>query len=162
MPTAEFHIYGEGPSKPSLIRLTEDLGLSGRVIFHDFVATQKVAEFMAGSDLAVVPKRASSAFGNEAASTKIMEFMSLGVPVIVSRTKIDTYYHDESRVRFFESENESDLADSILLLYRDPQLRKKLASNASQYIGQNNWQEKRCDYFHLVDRLGSLRAEAKK
>jgi glycosyltransferase involved in cell wall biosynthesis len=132
------------------------------VIFHDFVATQKVAEFMAGSDLGVVPKRASSAFGNEAASTKIMEFMSLGIPVIVSRTKIDTYYHDESRVRFFESENESDLADSILLLYRDPQLRKKLASNASQYIGQNNWQEKRRDYFHLVDRLGSPRAEAKK
>jgi hypothetical protein len=80
----------------------------------------------------------------------------------VSRTKIDTYYHDESRVRFFESENESDLADSILLLYRDPQLRKKLASNASQYIDQNNWQEKRRDYFHLVDRLGSPRAEAKR
>ena len=162
MPTAEFHIYGEGPSKPSLIRLTEDLGLSGRVIFHDFVATQKVAEFMAGADLGVVPKRASSAFGNEAASTKIMEFMSLGIPVIVSRTQIDTYYHDESRVRFFESENESDLANSILLLYRDPQLRKKLASNASQYLEMNNWQEKKRDYFQLVDRLGPPGAEAKK
>jgi glycosyltransferase involved in cell wall biosynthesis len=88
--------------------------------------------------------------------------MSLGIPVIVSRTKIDTYYHDESRVRFFESENESDLANSILLLYRDPQLRKKLTSNASQYLETNNWQEKKRDYLQLVDRLGSPVAEARK
>jgi glycosyltransferase involved in cell wall biosynthesis len=161
LPTAEFHIYGEGPSKPSLIRLTEDLGLSGRVIFHDFVATEKVAEFMAGADVGVVPKRASCPFGNEAASTKIMEFMSLGIPVIVSRTKIDTYYHDESRVRFFESGNESDLANSILLLYRDPQLREKLTSNASQYLLMHNWQQKKGDYLQLVDRLASPGAKAR-
>jgi ABC-type lipoprotein release transport system permease subunit len=48
------------------------------------------------------------------------------------------------------------------LLYRDPQLRKKLASNASQYLEMNNWQEKKRDYFQLVDRLGSPGAEAKK
>ena len=59
---------------------------------------------MSGADLGIVPKRANS-FGNEAYSTKIMEFMSLGVPMVVSDTKSDRYYFDDSVVRFFESGN---------------------------------------------------------
>ncbi len=35
------------------------------------------------ADLGVVPKRAEG-FGNEAFSTKILEFMACGVPVLVS------------------------------------------------------------------------------
>ncbi len=151
MPGAEFHIYGDGPAKGSLIQLTKELGLSERILFHETLPTPEVAEIMAASDLAVVPKRASSEFGNEAASTKIMEFMSLGIPVIVSRTKIDSYYHNNSTVRFVESENVSDLAEAMLLLWRDPQLRAQLAVNASEYVLKNNWREKKSDYLRLVD-----------
>ena len=142
MPDAQFHIYGEGPSKQDLIDLTETLGLTGRVIIRDFLPTNEIADVMATSDLAVVPKRASSLFGNEAASTKIAEFMSLGVPLIVSRTKVDMFYYDDSLVKFFESENESDLADCMLLLWRDQRLRARLATNASRYIWESGWQEK--------------------
>jgi glycosyltransferase involved in cell wall biosynthesis len=155
MPDLEFHIYGEGPAKPALVDLSTQLGLSQVVIFHEFLPCDRIAEVMALSDLSVVPKRASSAFGNEAMSTKIMEFMSLGVPVIVSRTKVDSYYHDDSRVRFFESENSLDLANAILLLRRDPKLRELLATNASAYIRSNNWNEKKILYLQLVENLGS-------
>jgi glycosyltransferase involved in cell wall biosynthesis len=153
MPEAQFHIYGEGPAKSSLQRITDDLLLNQRVIFHDFLPTDQIAEVMATAQLAVVPKRASSAFGNEAASTKIMEFMALGVPVIVSRTKIDSFYHNESRVMFFESESTSDLARCILLLWQEPQLREILAANALDYVHMNNWGEKKREYLGLVDAL---------
>ncbi len=153
MPGAEYHIYGEGSTKPALIQLAKDLGMSDRILFHDALPTEAIAEIMAASDLAVVPKRASSGFGNEAASTKIMEFMSLGVPLIVSNTKIDTYYHDDTRVRFFESENEADLGEAMLELWSDPELRAQLVAGASQYIEQNTWTVRKLDYLALVDRL---------
>jgi glycosyltransferase involved in cell wall biosynthesis len=155
MPDLEFHIYGEGPAKAALIDLSAQLGLSHMVIFHEFLPCDRIAEAMALSDLSVVPKRASSAFGNEAMSTKIMEFMSLGVPVIVSRTKVDSYYHDDSRVRFFESGNPLDLANAILILRRDPKLRQVLVTNASEYVRKNNWQQKKLLYLQLVESLGS-------
>jgi glycosyltransferase involved in cell wall biosynthesis len=162
MPDLEFHIYGEGPAKTALVDLSTELGLSHMVIFHEFLPCDRIAEVMALSDLSVVPKRASSAFGNEAMSTKIMEFMCLGVPVIVSRTKVDSYYHDDSRVKFFESENPVDLANAILILRRDPKLRQALAANASAYVLNNNWQEKKLLYLQLIEGLGSRTRRAPK
>jgi glycosyltransferase involved in cell wall biosynthesis len=155
MPEAEFHVYGEGPAKDSLMRLRAELGLSERVILHDFLSVPEIAEVMAKADLAVVAKRASSLFGNEAASTKILEFMSLGVPVIASRTRIDTYYHDDSMIRFFESENELELAQAILELRNDAKLREKLTANASRYVQEHNWREKSQEYLRLVDAVAA-------
>jgi glycosyltransferase involved in cell wall biosynthesis len=153
MGNAEFHIYGDGPSKQALIELSAKLGLVDRVIFHDFLPTSQIAEIMADSDLAVVPKKASSSFGNEAASTKIMEFMAVGVPVIVSRTRIDTYYHDSSRVKFFESDDESDLAACMLLLWSDRNLRQSLVSNGTRYVSDHSWEKDRQEYLRLIDSM---------
>ncbi len=160
VPNAEFHIYGEGREKPALEALAKSLRLEDRVCFHRVLPLREIADVMASSDLAVVPKRASSPFGTEAASTKIMEFMALGVPVIVSRTRVDSYYFDDSLVRFFESENESDLAESILALYRNAPLREALTASAARYIQQNNWGTKKGTYLCLVDRLTSQKSTA--
>ena len=161
MPDVEFHIYGEGPAKNALVDLSVQLGLSQTVLFHEFLPCDRIAEAMALSDLSVVPKRASSEFGNEAMSTKIMEFMCLGVPVIVARTKVDAYYHDDTRVKFFESENTTDLADAIMSLRRDPMLRQLLVSNASSYVRSNNWNEKKQLYLKLVDDICAQRPDTK-
>ncbi len=155
IPTAEFHIYGEGPEKNSLAALARRLLVEDRVKFHDIVPTHEISPIMAACDLAVVPKRASSPFGNEAASTKIIEFMALGIPLIVSRTKVDSYYFDSSMVKFFESENDTDLADSILLLWHNRQLCEQLVANALRYVERNNWSEKKRDYLELIDSLVS-------
>ena len=82
--------------------------------------------------------------------------MSLGVPLIVSRTKVDMFYYDDSLVKFFESENESDSAeDCMLLLWRDQRLRARLATNASRYIWESGWQEKQHGYLRMVQALAS-------
>ncbi len=160
MPESQFHIYGEGPAKKTLIGLAEELGMSGHVVFHDFLPVATIAEIMAKADLGLVPKRASSGFGNEAASTKIMEFMALGIPVIASRTRIDTYYHDESRIKFVQSEDEVGLAQAILDLRNDANGRKRLALNGLRYVRDNNWAEKSQVYLRLIDDLVSRSASS--
>jgi glycosyltransferase involved in cell wall biosynthesis len=153
MPEAEFHIYGEGPTESALQNLVTELGMERRVIFHAFLPSEEIAPVMAQADLAVVPKRASSFFGNEAASTKILEFMAVGVPVLVSRTRIDTFSFSDSVVRFFESENEQDLARQMLAFGRDRALRERQVSLASAYVQANNWELKKHVYLDLVNGL---------
>lgn len=152
LPNAEFHIYGEGNMKESLKALVEELGLGTKVLFFPLVPLKQVPQIMANADLGVVPKRADS-FGNEAYSTKIMEFMSLGVPVVASSTKIDRYYFDDSVVRFFESGNADALAEAILQVFRDSSLREKLIKNGLEYAARNGWESRKADYLGLVDSM---------
>jgi glycosyltransferase involved in cell wall biosynthesis len=153
MPEAEFHIYGEGPAKPSLIDLAKDLNLQDRVIFHNFIATRDIARVMANTDIAIEPKRATSAFGNEALSTKILEFMAVGVPVIASKTKIHAYYYDDSVIQYYENDDEASLAAGILRLGNDSILRERLVTNARNYVRENNWDYCKQEYLQLVDGL---------
>jgi glycosyltransferase involved in cell wall biosynthesis len=153
MPDAEFHIYGEGSAKTSLIDLTNDLGMQDRILFHDFLPSRQIAQVMATTDLAIEPKRSNSSFSNEALSTKILEFMSLGVPVIACRTKIHAYYYDDSIIQYYENDDEAQLAEQILRLKRDPDLRARLVANAKKYVQENTWDIRKHEYLDLVDLL---------
>ena len=152
IPTAEFHLYGDGNMKAELVKLTRELGLGDKVRFFDPRPLTEIAAVMAQADLGVVPKRADS-FGNEAYSTKIMEFMSLGVPMVVSSTKIDRYYFNDAVVRFFESGNSEALADAIIEVLQNDPLRRRMIADALKYAGENSWQRCQSVYFDLVDAL---------
>jgi glycosyltransferase involved in cell wall biosynthesis len=152
VPEAEFHIYGDGPSRTALTNLIRELGLERRVLLSRPKSLDEIAEVMADADIGIVPKR-NDPFGDEAFSTKILEFMSIGIPVIVSRTKIDTHYFDDSVVKFFEPDNETDLAEKMLSLFKDRQERHRLVGNASRFIEDYFWKNKQHQYLDLVERL---------
>jgi glycosyltransferase involved in cell wall biosynthesis len=150
MPDAEFHIYGEGSAKPDLIALARELNQQ-RVFFHDFLPSAEIAQVMAAADLAIEPKRTNSAFSNEALSTKILEFMSLSVPVIACRTRIHAYYYDDSIIQYYENDDEAQLAEQIIQLRNDPERRASLVRNANNYVRENTWNACKHEYFELVD-----------
>ena len=154
LPQAQFHIYGDGIMKPSLLALAAELGFNGNVRFFDPLPVREIAAVMAEADLGVVPKRADS-FGNEAYSTKIMEFMSMGIPVVISNTKIDKFYFDNSVAHFFESGNPDSLAEAILEVLRNEALRQEMVARASSYAARNSWDSRKEDYLRLIDSLSA-------
>jgi len=155
-PSAEFHIYGFGDTKPYLAELITKLGLEARVFLRNLLPYTEISAIMENSDLGVVPKRKDS-FGNEAFSTKILEFMSLGVPVIVSDTKVDRYYFNDSLVKFFRGGDEEDLAHCMLLMIRDKALRQRLTKNSEEFIKENTWEIKQSLYLGIIDSLLATR-----
>lgn len=155
LPNAELHLYGGGGGADTQDRLAEQaarLGIGEKVKFFPSVPLHRVPEIVANADLGVVPKRADS-FGNEAYSTKIMEFMSQGVPVVVSRTKIDEYYFDEREVRFFPSGNSEAMAAAMAEVLENGALRERLVKAGTEYVERNSWTLKQVEYLELVDRL---------
>jgi glycosyltransferase involved in cell wall biosynthesis len=154
-PNAELHIYGDGPERIKLVKIASELGVEEKIKFRGFLPTREIVSVMSESDLAVVPKRSKSVFGTEAASTKILEFMSLGVPAVISRTKIDSLYHNESRVKFFDNDDPDELAKAILDLYANPKLREMLARNGLEYAREQSWENRKNDYLAVIDSFPS-------
>jgi glycosyltransferase involved in cell wall biosynthesis len=157
VPHVDFHIYGEGPLKQDLIALVQRLNLEGRVFFHKPIALREMAKVIQTADLGVIPKRKDN-FGNEAFSTKILEFMAVGVPVVVSDTMVDKYYFDNSIVRFFQAGDEEDLARCLLDLIQNPESRRLQAEEASRFVDKNDWTSKQHEYLDLVDGIVASQA----
>src|SRR5262249_20254711 len=116
---------------------------------------------IAAADVGVVPKRADG-FGNEAFSTKILEFMACGVPVIVSSTRVDRHHFDATLVLFFNSGDERDLARAMIETFRDREAALTRAAAARDFAVANSWQHRGGRYLQLLESLVAvpLRGEA--
>ncbi len=152
VPHLEFHIHGEGPARPALAALVDELGLQGRAVLHDPVPQRAVAQLMADADLGVVPKR-NDAFGGDAFSTKILEFMAVGVPVVCARTRIDDHYFNDELVRFFPPEDVDALAQAMVQAAQDPQAGAARAARALRHAQAQGWDTHQHRYLALVDSL---------
>jgi glycosyltransferase involved in cell wall biosynthesis len=107
---------------------------------------------MGTANLGVVPKRKDN-FGDEAFSTKILEFMAVGVPVIVSDTRIDKFYFDSSTVKFFRSGDVEDLSRCMLEMIENPRERQQQVENATRFVKTVDWSAKQHEYLDLVESL---------
>jgi glycosyltransferase involved in cell wall biosynthesis len=151
-PNFEFHIYGSGEKKAELKKLANQLGLKSNVLFKNGVPLQELPDVISQADIGIIPKRNDN-FGGEAFSTKSLEFMAVGLPVIISETKIDRHYFNDNIVQFFKPGSSDDLAEKIEQLIKNQALRKKLSKNALQFSLDHNWSAKQSLYFNIVNSL---------
>ena len=150
MPNAEFHIYGEGPARMTLASSLATNGLQHCVKLMAPLPLEAIAPVIANADLGVIPKRAEG-FGNEAFSTKSLEFMACGVPVVMSRTQVDARYFDDSLVRFFEPGDAESLARALLADYHHREERLARAQRASAFVAEIDWAAKLPSYVKIVE-----------
>ncbi len=79
--------------------------------------------------------------------------MTVGVPLIVPNTTIDSYYFDDSLVTFFKANDETSLADAMLRMAKNPELRRHQVENSLAFVKKFTWDTNRAGYLDLVDFL---------
>ena len=107
--------YGTGDSKylSQLRANVSSKGLGNRVTFHDFEDDK--AELYKSADLVVLPSRSAEAFG-----LVLVEAMSLGIPVVGSRTGgIPDVIGSEADELVYDSGNFDQMSQIILKLMTD-------------------------------------------
>lgn len=154
VPTIQFRIVGAGEERANLITLRDELGLAGPVTFSDgFVPVHTIPALIADADVGVCPLRISG--GTDIMlPTKLLEYVSMGIPCIVPRTGTITRYFDERMVQFFEADNVASLSDSIVALHADPQRREDIARGAQlRFANKYRWSLHKAIYLNLVRSL---------
>lgn len=155
VPGVRLDIYASswvGDYKQDLERQVSEAGLDGCVTFHEGVRVEKLGDIYQGVDLGIVTKR-PGVFTSEAFSTKILDFMAAGIPIVASKTTIDEFYFDDSAMVFFEPENARDMAEKIVDLYEHPDKRRPLVENGLRFVSKNNWAIKSRLYLEIVNAL---------
>ncbi len=153
IPKVKTVIIGDGPMGESLRQLTRQLGVDDRVVFTGRVEHEAIGSYLAALDVAVAPYRKRTDF--YFSPIKIFEYMAAGVPIVTTpQGQISRILTDGKTGLFFPAEDRQQFIRQIVRLYREPDLRHKLAQNARNLVMQRyTWQQNVRQIKRLVEEL---------
>ena len=151
IPQVKLHLYGGGRLYEAMKNLTKELGLEDHVVFYRAVPFFDLPEILKKADIGIVPTK-GSVFSDEALSMKSLEYMTLGIPIVISRTTAHSYYYDDRMVTFFTPEDENDLAKAVISLYRRDDVEwEGLINSAMKFLEEQNWNRTKDVYLNIAD-----------
>jgi glycosyltransferase involved in cell wall biosynthesis len=154
IPHVQLHIYAmkKGRLMPALIRQIKHFRMTQYVTFHDAVPFYELPDVLKGADVGIVPTK-NHTFSNEAVSSKSLEYIFSGIPIVISRTAGHSFYYDDSMVTFFDPCNSNDLAAAVIDLYQNKARRKEQLQRCREFIQNNSWENAKLDYVRIVNGL---------
>jgi len=140
IPTLRLHLWGHGDDLPAFQALAHQLNVQDRVTFNPRgYPLEQLPVHLREMDLGVIGNRQSTA-GDLMLPVKLLEYVSLGIPAIAPRLKTIQHYFNEDMVRYYEPEDVTSLADAVVGLHRDTELRGRQARRAKDFLTDYGWE----------------------
>jgi len=158
-PNVLFLLVGEGAEKQQLVSLARSRRLSN-LRFVDQQSRENIPAYICASDACLVLLKKSEIFKTVIPS-KMLEFMSCARPVILGvEGQARQILEDAQAGVCIEPENPSELAQAILRLADDEQLRETLGRNGRRHVLQ--YFSRRQSATAYIDVLSALLGEEKR
>jgi glycosyltransferase involved in cell wall biosynthesis len=155
VPELTVDIYGEGDAVPALRRQAEQLGLDGRVRFHTrWLPHAEVLARVSSASVGVIPNRPTR-LNRYALSSKLLEYVELGIPAAVAGLPTLREHFDDDEVLFFTPGDSSALAESLRAIARDPAAARTRTEAARRRARAYAWDENAARYVRLLDDLSN-------
>ncbi len=149
-------IIGNGPEHNKLLKLTNDLNLSKRVIFTGMLPASDVQESWSSTDIFIL------ASSREGRPSVVLESMAAAVPVIASDIDANReLIHSGQNGLLFDLTKTSSLVEKINELATDPVLRRSMGLAGRNTIVSRKllWTETAKQYQNLMDKLLRIEKE---
>jgi glycosyltransferase involved in cell wall biosynthesis len=160
IPRLEFLVIGHGDDIERIKRVAQELKLDGCVRFQGRVPVDELPQYLRQADLGVIPLLYDE-FTRYMLPLKLLEYVHLGIPAVVTRTETIQTYFDDTMVRYIASGNVEQLAAAILELYHNPGDRAALVENANKFNERYNWSAQKEELFRIVDTLTGVSSPLK-
>jgi glycosyltransferase involved in cell wall biosynthesis len=146
-------IYGDGDALPRIRRLAADLGVVDRVWLSDgFLPHDEVVSRVQAASVGVIPNL-PTALNRFALSTKLFEYVALGVPVVAADLPTIREHFSDEEVLFFRPGDAGALASALASLHLEPDAAAARAKAALERYEQYRWGANAERYARLLDRL---------
>jgi len=131
-------IIGHGDAFDDLQKLAGELKIKDFVKFTGYVPEEDMYRYLSTADICVDPDP-SSPLNDVSTWIKIMEYMTLGKPIVTFDLK-ETRFSARDSAIYVEPNNEKEFAKAIVQLMDDPGLRIKLGERGRKRIlDELNW-----------------------
>jgi glycosyltransferase involved in cell wall biosynthesis len=151
-PGMEFHFWGSGEFLRECQALSRQLGIEGRIHFNGVVKVEALNEALGTMHLGIVPNRKSSAT-EVMLPVKMLEYIMLGIPVLVPRLETIQYYFSEDEVGYFEPDDLESLKGAMLKIYGDESQGRRMAERAQRFLDQYGWEKQSADFIQLYESM---------
>jgi len=138
IPGIRLILVGSGGSVPAILKLATDLGV-GDCVVHQPRVDQKTLRGLINSADVGVSTHIGGPFGDLVFTQKILDYMSQGLPVISNRSLANERYLPGEPVYYYESGRPRELADQVLKIIRDPELRRQKRELGLKLSGSLSW-----------------------
>jgi glycosyltransferase involved in cell wall biosynthesis len=155
VPELRVEIIGEGDGIPELRERVRSLRLSDRVaIDGEYIPHREALERVSGASVGVVPNLPTR-LNRFALSSKLLEYVALGVPVVSADLPTIREYFSADEIQFFEPGSSDSLADALLAVIHDPDRAAARAERARRRYEAYRWGVNAPKYLTILDHLSS-------
>ncbi|MDH7602192.1 MAG: glycosyltransferase family 4 protein [Armatimonadota bacterium] len=155
IPGVSLCVVGSGDQLEELKQLARDLGVADCVDFRGAVPWTEIPKLIQESDLGVSvllkDPHTDLCFTN-----KVVEYVTCGLPTVVSRTRTSENYYSQDTVRFVEPGSVESFVNAVVELYHNPDLRRSMSRRGMALAEKWNWDCEKIKYVELVERLTGL------
>jgi glycosyltransferase involved in cell wall biosynthesis len=148
----QLRIMGSGNRLSAVLDSACKLGIRSAIEVIGTVPIEKVAEEMRKADMGISCHRAGI-FGDLYFSTKIVEYLTQGLPVLSPRTYTVNRYLPDDCMFYYEPGNEAALADAIRFVWRNPAEVLKRLAQAKPHLIRLSWQAEKARYINFYRQL---------
>lgn len=150
-PNSRLVVVGDGPEKAALVRQSQQLGLSGSVIFAGSVPNRQLPPYYRAADVFVLPSIVDSKGDTEGLGVVLLEAIAAGTPVVASNVGgiPDIVIHNKTGL-LVGQKNPQQLAAAIISLLKNKPLSRKLSASAKKHIAEKYSWQKIANRFHEV------------
>jgi glycosyltransferase involved in cell wall biosynthesis len=157
LPGARLQVRGSGDGLDELRARVAELGLADRVDLPTrLYPVTEIAAQLAPVHIGLVPS-VLDAWTDDVLPTKLLEYATLGIPVITFRNQVIERYFPPDAVTYVDPASPENLRVAMLELARDPGRAAAQAKRASEVMRQLRWSQQKLTYFEVVDRLAAGR-----
>ncbi len=153
IPELRLLVYGDGDLRPRLTELVERLDLRDRVyLAPHYLPVESMPGRLAAADAGIVPSR-RDAFTETMLPNKLLEYLALGLPTVVTRTRTVAAHVPDNVVEYCAPGDVADLARAIERIWRDAGRRQALSRAAIEFSAAHRWSDAAARYAAAVDAL---------
>jgi starch synthase len=154
---ARLDVYGDGPFRMEVEDAITRHGARERVTLHGRVPMDMLPSILAESDIALVPTRPEP-YLQYSLSTKLLEAVAMGVPVIATDLQTVRHHFDDAAIRYVRGGDPAALAAAVASLAADPAASVAQSAAARQQAEPYAWAVQKEHYLAVVDGLLSRAA----